>query len=107
MGQPSEVEASGLIDGCGVIELGDGEYHVWNGHREGYTCHRSDAEPTISVLHHPAHGEYMVFLALCVGLAVVVWAIRVQTTTRDLEQELFQQALGDFLRDSRPIDDSV
>ncbi len=46
------------------------------------------------------------FLALCVGLVVVVWAISVQATTRDQEQELFEQALDNFLRDSRPIDDS-
>lgn len=40
-----------------------------------------------------------VFLALRAGLATVVWDISVQTTTRDVEQEQFQQALDHILRD--------
>lgn len=38
-----------------------------------YACHRYDTEPTISVLHHPAHGEHTgvsgaVCRACCGGL---------------------------------------
>lgn len=55
----------GLLLTVGLLSWAT-EYHVWNGHNEGYTCHRCDANPVISVFHHYAHGEYMGFSgAMC------------------------------------------